>query len=150
MNDGWAPVTCWLKWWRQALGSGNLLGCIFPWGFQWAAVCAWLRGGSKSLSCGSSTLSFLDEAKARKQTKMKKEDLFCFVLFCWFSLFLHWKLHWKGKIAASEKLAEVEWVHTLNRFLWYWIFRCLIKAISKKSKLLNPSEFVVDKLRNIA
>lgn len=56
------------------------------------------------LSCGSSTLSLLDEAKARKQTKMKKQGLFCFVSLVFFVS----PLHWKVKIAAPEKLTEVK------------------------------------------
>lgn len=128
-SEWWrSPITCWLKWRRQALESGNLLGCSFPWAFQQAVVRAWLEcwdAGPKHFLVVVQLCPFW--MKPRPGSRPRWRNRVCFVLFCWFSLFPRWRLHWKVKIAASEKLSEVKWVHPRNMFLWYWIFRCLQK-----------------------
>lgn len=64
-------------------GSSELFPMRFPVG---CGLCLAKMVGqwSKMLSRASSTLSLLDEAKARKQTKMKKQGLFCFVSLVFF------------------------------------------------------------------
>lgn len=61
----------------------------------------------KSLSCGGSTLSFLDVVDSRKWTEMKKYSVFVLGDFFWFGYSTCIKKKKKKKVAFSQRVRKV-------------------------------------------